>query len=142
MAEGISFSCAVLWQGALAKNGPTPQIIWGIDKRGLTAVAQLKIDRIAARLFHPSAEMPKEIKDEFTDLPVSRQRKYQLRMARDGRCIICGEPEVGSLSCLKHLIQNRERARRVIEATSRLKGARSYRLEQELKLARRQHLKK
>ena len=106
------------------------------------AIAQLIIDRIAPRLFHPSAEMPKAIKDEFTDLPLSRQRKYQLRMERDGRCIICGEPAVGSLTCLKHMVQNRERARRVIEATSRFKGARSYRLEQEMKLARRQHQKK
>jgi hypothetical protein len=73
---------------------------------------------------------------------VSPQRKYQLRMKRDEWCVICGEPRVGLSFCLKHMVQNRERARRVIEATSRFKGARSYRLEQEMKLARRLHLKK
>src|SRR5262245_2120567 len=26
----------------------------------------------------------------FTELKISRQRKYQLRMERDGRCTICG----------------------------------------------------
>ena len=31
----------------------------------------------------------KEIIDEFTDRPVSRQRKLQLRWARDGFCILC-----------------------------------------------------
>ena len=38
--------------------------------------------------------MGKLIKDEFTDLPVSPQRKSQLRNQRDGRCIICGDPEL------------------------------------------------
>jgi len=106
------------------------------------AQLKLKIDRIAPRLFHPSAEMPKIIKNEFTGLPVSPQRIYQLRMKRDGRCVICGEPRVGSSFCLKHMVKRRERARRLIGATSRLKGARSYRMAQELKLARLQHLKK
>src|ERR1035441_10685629 len=66
-----------------------PKKCW-VREKGLKAVVQLKIDRIAPRLFHPSAEMPKIIKDEFTGLPVSPQRKYQLRMKRDGRCVICG----------------------------------------------------
>ena len=34
--------------------------------------------------------MPEQIQDEFTDLNVSRQRKYQLRNQRDSKCIICG----------------------------------------------------
>ena len=41
--------------------------------------------------------MRKAIKDEFSDLPVSRQRKYQLRMGRDGRCVICGESAGGKV---------------------------------------------
>jgi hypothetical protein len=86
--------------------------------------------------------MRKAIKDEFSDLPVSRQRKYQLRMGRDGRCVICGESAVGRFYCLNHMVKVRERARRKIGAKQRLKGARSYRLEQELKLARRRRFKK
>jgi hypothetical protein len=70
--------------------------------------------------------MSKKIKDEFTDLPVSRQRKYQLRMQRAGRCIICGKQAISSHYCLHHMKACRERAR---EAGSRRKyGARSYRL--------------
>ncbi len=29
------------------------------------------------------------IHDEFTDLPISSQRRHQLRQRRDGRCIGC-----------------------------------------------------
>ena len=86
--------------------------------------------------------MPKTIKDEFTDLPVSPQRKSQLRMERDGRCILCGEPPVGSGYCLKHWVERRERMRKSIGAKKRYKGALSYRLEQEMKSARRRRLKK
>jgi uncharacterized OB-fold protein len=47
----------------------------------------------------------KPIKDEFTDLPISRQRKRQLRLIRDGKCRICGkakEPERQQCpTCLK-----------------------------------------
>jgi hypothetical protein len=81
--------------------------------------------------------MSKAIKDEFADLPLSRQRKYQLRMQRDQQCIICGESTVGGFYCLKHLVDKRERARRRIGAKKRLKGARSYRLEQEMQSTRR-----
>jgi tRNA(Ile)-lysidine synthase TilS/MesJ len=86
--------------------------------------------------------MPKAIKDKFSNLPVSRQRKYQLRMARDRRCVICGESAVGRFYCLKHMVKVRERARRKIGAKKRSKGARSYRLEQEMKVARRRRFKK
>lgn len=33
----------------------------------------------------------KRIVDEFSDKPISRQRKYQLRMIRGGRCPCCGQ---------------------------------------------------
>jgi hypothetical protein len=54
------------------------------------------------------------IQDELTHLAISRQRKYQLRKKRDGRCTVCGEPVArGSRSlCLKHLMHVRERRRR------------------------------
>ncbi len=35
--------------------------------------------------------MPNVIIDEFTSLPISRQRRYQLRKHRDRKCIRCGQ---------------------------------------------------
>ena len=46
--------------------------------------------------------MRKRIQDEFTELPISRQRKYQLRMQRDKRCTECGQPAIQGSRCLKH----------------------------------------
>lgn len=47
--------------------------------------------------------MPRPIKDEFTPLLVSRQRKWQLRRTRDGFCPICGQkPEKAASYCAKH----------------------------------------
>lgn len=54
----------------------------------------------------------KKIVDEFTDLPISRQQKWQLRRAKEGRCVICGQPKVTAWHCLKHAIANREWARK------------------------------
>jgi len=48
--------------------------------------------------------MRPRIQDEFTGLPISRQRKYQLRMQRDRRCTECGEPANIGSRCLKHLV--------------------------------------
>jgi hypothetical protein len=55
--------------------------------------------------------MRKPIQDEFTSLPISRQRKYQLRMQRDKRCTECGAPAAQGSRCLKHLVKARERQR-------------------------------
>jgi hypothetical protein len=83
------------------------------------------------------------IKDEFTDLPVSRQRKFQLRMGRDKRCHICGEPLVVGTRCLKHLLRERERERKRLGSKRRYANALSYRLEAKAKAAaRRQQNKK
>lgn len=59
-------------------------------------------------------DMRKPIQDELTRLPVSAQRKYQLRMRRDGRCTVCGKAAAGEPRslCLKHLIHAREQQRR------------------------------
>lgn len=54
----------------------------------------------------------KKIVDEFTDRPISRQQKWQLRRAKEGRCVICGEKKVTAWHCLKHAIANREWARK------------------------------
>jgi hypothetical protein len=74
------------------------------------------------------------IKDEFTALPISRQYRYQLRMKRDKRCTICGEPAVGDWRCLKHLVEARERQRKKLGCKRRNK-ARSYALETKARAA-------
>lgn len=53
-----------------------------------------------------------KIKDKFTKLPVSRQRKWQLRKQSKGLCILCGEPLATATYCLKHAIAHRELKRR------------------------------
>ena len=69
------------------------------------------------------------IKDEFTDLPISRQRKYQLRMERDGRCVQCGKPTEAGLHCLEHMIAGRERSRVSRKSVKRHSNSLSYRLQ-------------
>ena len=73
--------------------------------------------------------MRRRIKDEFTDLPISRQRKYQLRMQRDSRCTECGEQAVQGSRCLKHLVKARERQRRKRGLKRRYYGTLSYQLQ-------------
>jgi len=67
--------------------------------------------------------------DEFTSLPLSRQRKYQLRKAKEKRCIICGEPPVTATLCERHMIYAREQSRKRRGSTTRRKSAESYRLQ-------------
>src|SRR3989449_9819492 len=72
--------------------------------------------------------MKRRIKDEFTDLPISRQRKYQLRMQRDQRCTECGEQAVQGSRCLKHLGKARERQRKKRGLQRRYYGPPRYKL--------------
>jgi hypothetical protein len=81
--------------------------------------------------------MGKPIKDEFAALRVSRQWRYQLRMRRDGRCIICGEPVVSGLMCLDHMVKARERQRKRLGLKSRHHNALSYQLERKKSAGRR-----
>jgi hypothetical protein len=74
--------------------------------------------------------MRKRIKDEFTGLRISRQRKYQLRMLRDKRCTECGQPAVQGSRCLKHLIKARERQRKKRGLRRRYYNTLSYRLQE------------
>jgi hypothetical protein len=74
-------------------------------------------------------KMRRRIQDEFTDLPISRQRKYQLRMQRDSRCTECGEPAVQGSRCLKHLVKARERQRKKRGLKRRYYGTLSYLLQ-------------
>lgn len=81
-------------------------------------------------MFGGETYMRKPIQDEFTDLPISRQRKYQLRMQREGRCTECGEPAAQGSRCLKHLVKARERQRKKRGLKRRYYNTLSYRLEQ------------
>jgi hypothetical protein len=77
------------------------------------------------------SDMPNPIQDEFTNLKMSRQQKYQLRMRRDGRCKVCGDKVAGSsIWCLKHLVAVRERTRKRLGCKLRLTGTKSYRLQE------------
>jgi len=69
------------------------------------------------------------IVDEFSKLPISRQRKYQLRRQRDKRCTECGEPAAEGSRCLKHLIKARERQRRKRGLKRRYYNTLSYKLQ-------------
>ena len=73
--------------------------------------------------------MRKPIIDEFTSLPVSRQRKYQMRMQRDGRCTECGERAAQGSRCLRHLVKARERQRKKRGLKRRYYNTLSYKLE-------------
>jgi len=81
--------------------------------------------------------MRKPIQDEFTDLPLSRQRKYQLRMQRDSKCTECGNPAVQGSRCLKHLVKARERQRKKRGLKRRYYSTLSYRLQGEARSKRR-----
>jgi len=74
--------------------------------------------------------MRKPIIDEFTALPISRQRKYQLRMQRDQRCSECGEPAMQGSRCVKHLVKARERQRKKRGLKRRYYNTLSYKLQE------------
>jgi hypothetical protein len=57
--------------------------------------------------------------------PLSRQRLWQLKMRSEHRCWRCGEPAIRSL-CTAHLIQERERQRRINGYSARHFNALSY----------------
>jgi hypothetical protein len=77
-----------------------------------------------------SDDMRTPIQDEFTCLPISRQRKYQLRKKRDKRCTECGAPAIRGVRCLKHLVMARELQRKKRGLKRRYKTL-SYRLQRE-----------
>lgn len=74
--------------------------------------------------------MRKIIRDKFSDLPISRQRKWQLRQRRKKRCTLCPEKAApGRAFCLKHLVATRERQRKSGGCKRRNTNSVSYRLE-------------
>ena len=70
--------------------------------------------------------MRRPIQDEFTKLPISRQRKYQLRMQKQKRCTLCGEVAVTRSRCLAHAVKFREYSRQKLQLRRRYYGAQSY----------------
>ncbi len=63
--------------------------------------------------------MPAEIQDEFTNLPVSRELKRQMRAMRDGKCTVCGgkTTERKCPKCVeKELRRKRDRYRKKVAA--------------------------
>lgn len=70
--------------------------------------------------------MGAEIKDDYSVLPISRQRKYYLRQRKRGRCTKCGKPMVDGSLCLEHLIQMREYRREKYGLKRRYTNSLSY----------------
>ena len=58
--------------------------------------------------------MSRAIQDEFTDLPISRQRKWQLRRSKTGKCQQCGQRfETGANGhCLHCMIKRLDNSRK------------------------------
>lgn len=55
------------------------------------------------------------IKDEFTDRPIDRRRKYQLRHKRDGLCELCPmRAAPGRNRCERHCWSEYTRLRRLL----------------------------
>lgn len=82
------------------------------------------------------ARNTKKITDEFSDLKVSRQRKWQLRREKAGLCRICGQPAVqilrgAKVRCLTHAIAQRELFRARAGSKRRINSA-SYRAQKAL----------
>jgi hypothetical protein len=51
------------------------------------------------------------IKDQFTALPISAGRKYQLRQHAAGRCELCGHP----LECYTHYCDQCQAKKRILK---------------------------
>lgn len=54
---------------------------------------------------------PKRIQDRFTKLPVSKQRKWQLRQKAKGKCEKCKCDAVDGILCNKHRAKAKKRYR-------------------------------
>ena len=85
------------------------------------------------------------IRDEFTDrTDLSRQRRYQLRCLRKGRCAGCGKAKVSKgefceFCRLTRNVRARETARRRLGAKKRQKSAESYAFEAALRKLKQKH---
>ena len=72
----------------------------------------------------------KGLVDEFSALPISRQRRWQLRQEKAGKCITCGKPSVKHQRCELHakvaIIKLRENQRKRLGYKRRNLSAPSY----------------
>ena len=102
LAGGLGVSALLALSVAYNKNG------FRAKRRNL---AGPKIELRIPRRTYKSARARDAIEGKLVDPPVSRQRKSQLRMVRDKRCRLCGEPAVRGAFCLKHGITRRASAR-------------------------------
>lgn len=86
----------------------------------------------------------RKIHDEFTDMPISRERKRQLRALKKGVCCIagCEEPLATKVHCLKHAVERREKSRSERHVSRRWKNAKTYQLEMALKEKRKNKSKR
>lgn len=75
----------------------------------------------------------RRIQDEFSELPVSRQRKWQLRQAKRGLCAECNRAVASGGFCLEHLVERRELARKKLGCSKRVLCRPSYQMEEEAK---------
>jgi len=65
----------------------------------------------------------KLIKDEFTTLKISRERKRQLRRVKAGLCHKCSDPVApGEELCVKHRIQKALQNRNKLNSRHPIKG--------------------
>lgn len=70
-----------------------------------------------------------KIIDEFTNLNISRQRKYQLRKAKIKCCAICGKPiEHFAWFCDEHYWYSREYHRKRLGCKKRSLNCKSYKI--------------
>lgn len=72
-----------------------------------------------------------KIEDEFSErTDMSKQRRYQMRRLRDGKCIFCGRAAAVTGKCEAHRqklnIKDREKMRRTIGAKRRNTNSESY----------------
>ena len=68
------------------------------------------------------------IRDEYSELPISRQRKYYLRKRKQGKCTKCGKPAADGSLCTEHLVQMREYRREKFGLKRRYYKSLSYQL--------------
>ena len=68
------------------------------------------------------------IRDEYSELPISRQRKYYLRKRKQGQCTKCGKPAADGSLCTEHLVQMREYRREKFGLKRRYYKSLSYQL--------------
>jgi hypothetical protein len=65
----------------------------------------------------------KLIKDEFTPLKISRERKRQLRRVKAGLCVKCSNPIApGQKLCVKHRIEKALQSRKKLNSRHPKKG--------------------